>query len=781
MEENNEKINEQIESKEKPLDPFIIKKMDNYKDIIQKLTDLINSIRGGQKIKENKTSIFEYILFPEIFPFDKMKEKIYVIFGKKNNEEIYNFLLEEMNYLLDKGKTERNCQELLLLRNEFHKMIEKLNYFISNSLIFFGDIIDEKDKAFELFKAFIIEDTSINKLILANYIHTFDLYSFLKNYYSINRQDLLSVKDINKILYLIDILKLQNISDFNYNSIYKKRTIIFPDIEKFTQKLLETYCTSLSELYELTNFILSFKKNIFSSDSIERILNSNKIMNHIDKGVKQLLIENLMINYSAVNNKKYKPKELLTYFIIIINNINILSQDYIIDWNILNKVIKGYIKEKEYDKIIYFLKNVKDYDIIIKNVNNEYIDSLIKSLSFEKIIPLLDLIKYNKEWIDYLIKNNEMKNKIKIVKLMNLKQGEYDEVFDDITMEKFFYYKANECFNDSFDILLDFALINDRTFNKCFIKLIKIMNKSIQNSKNKETEDADALPLDEEEEENKNKEKINENNFKDIMNFFLKEDTIKKVDEAELLKIKKEKIVTLVHFGKLKGFNLSDKNQKIFDKEFSDMDILNVDFTKYIPEDKCQPHDPSCYQINLRSTKIIFVDSAKILNENIKYFRKSQYVGIDSEWSTTSFNVNSQESASILQISNYYQNRVLIIDLLKMKEDKEFFDLFKTSFKCKIFIGYAFNQSDIEQFFEEMQNMFKYAEIIDLVDLYQNKFMEKAPSLKNMSEKIVGKKMCKYEQCSNWENRPLKKSQLHYAALDAIICISIYKILCNKS
>ena len=69
MEENNEKINEQIESKEKPLDPFIIKKMDNYKDIIQKLTDLINSIRGGQKIKENKTSIFEYIFISRNISF----------------------------------------------------------------------------------------------------------------------------------------------------------------------------------------------------------------------------------------------------------------------------------------------------------------------------------------------------------------------------------------------------------------------------------------------------------------------------------------------------------------------------------------------------------------------------------------------------------------------------------------------------------------------------------------------------------------------------------------
>ena len=112
-----------------------------------------------------------------------------------------------------------------------------------------------------------------------------------------------------------------------------------------------------------------------------------------------------------------------------------------------------------------------------------------------------------------------------------------------------------------------------------------------------------------------------------------------------------------------------------------------------------------------------------------------------------------------------------------MKDDKEFFDLFKQNFKDKIFIGYAFNKSDIEQFFDELQNMFKDAEIIDLVDLYQNKFMEKAPSLKIMCEKVLGKKMCKYEQCSYWENRPLKKSQLHYAAFDAIVCVSLYKKL----
>ena len=33
-----------------------------------------------------------------------------------------------------------------------------------------------------------------------------------------------------------------------------------------------------------------------------------------------------------------------------------------------------------------------------------------------------------------------------------------------------------------------------------------------------------------------------------------------------------------------------------------------------------------------------------------------------------------------------------------MKNDKEFFDLFKQNFKDKIYIGYAFNKSDIQKF-----------------------------------------------------------------------------------
>ena len=45
-----------------------------------------------------------------------------------------------------------------------------------------------------------------------------------------------------------------------------------------------------------------------------------------------------------------------------------------------------------------------------------------------------------------------------------------------------------------------------------------------------------------------------------------------------------------------------------------------------------------------------------------------------------------------------------------------------------------------------------------------------------MPEKIVGKKCKNMNNAPIGKNMPLKKIQLHYTVLDAIICISINKI-----
>ena len=132
-------------------------------------------------------------------------------------------------------------------------------------------------------------------------------------------------------------------------------------------------------------------------------------------------------------------------------------------------------------------------------------------------------------------------------------------------------------------------------------------------------------------------------------------------------------------------------------------------------------------------------------------------------------------------MANYDEKNIIIIDMLKLIKEKEFIDIFEKYFSNKTFVGYSFDSSDLEHFSSGVQNTFKKANIIDLVDLYQYKYLNKAQGLKNMCHEILGINLCKYEQCSFWENRPLKQSQLHYAAVDALVCVSLYKKLINYS
>lgn len=46
--------------------------------------------------------------------------------------------------------------------------------------------------------------------------------------------------------------------------------------------------------------------------------------------------------------------------------------------------------------------------------------------------------------------------------------------------------------------------------------------------------------------------------------------------------------------------------------------------------------------------------------------------------------------------------------------------------------------------------------------------------LKEIVEDEYKKTFSKFEQCSGWNNRPLRRAQLHYAALDALVLVKIY-------
>jgi hypothetical protein len=250
---------------------------------------------------------------------------------------------------------------------------------------------------------------------------------------------------------------------------------------------------------------------------------------------------------------------------------------------------------------------------------------------------------------------------------------------------------------------------------------------------------------------------------------------IKRISNSNL----KEKITILFKLGRERNFLLTKCNKSLFDSIFN-YNLPKITLSKYIPEDKFGPHNPNCLTLDKKKIHITFIDSmSKFSEHSIKYFQHSKIIGIDSEWKQQ-FYARNKEFCSIIQLANYEEKNVMILDMLKLTKEKDFVELFEKYFGNKVFVGYAFDSSDFEHFSLGIQNAFKKVMLVDLRDLYQYKYLKKAKGLKYMCNEVLGVDLCKYEQCSFWENRPLKQSQIHYAAIDALVCVSLYKKIINN-
>ena len=796
---------------------------------ITKLKDLKYIIKGSnsKELLPNDT-INNCLIYPSLLNTSLLVEKIFSIFEVKSINEIYLNLIQAFNavYFKEKNKEKFLSSNDSFNKNQLFEIVQELNFFISPSVIYVSDPLINK-LSFDIFISHILNDNKITKNILEAFINIFNIRHLITDYFVWNKDKIIKSNiHLPKLLSLISILNLEK--NFSYELIIFNKKNIFFEQDNFVYDLYSTYNKSIKMINDLTDYLISIKRNWISIIVIERIIYDKYISEKIDKHIKKMMLLNLLDTsfksptpsekdenfYQVINKDKKMSVKLISYYHILSDNRNIINYNFNSEMKELNNFMSELIENKDLDKCIKLLNGL-DYKFI-SHIKKEVFHSLIKELPFSKIEQIKNALKCFPDEINSILndfeKKNNFKEGIKLIKLLNLEWKDYDKAWDRYSIRIFYNYKIQECLEDKFDILLDYALISETLYNELINKLLNKIKKTKHDSAKKGKENMNTLNLKVVEFEypgndlmstNLRNSKNNANELSyldfDMMNKmdsfnegfypdYMTEQEDSEDDDCRIIlknfqnvsndKLK-EKTSILFKQGREKKFLLTKANKQLFDNVFN-YKLPKLNINNYICEDKFAPHDNSCFQLDLKKVHVSFVDTISKLSEQyLKYFQHTKIIGVDSEWKQQ-FYARSREFCSIIQMANFEERNVIIIDMLKLTKEKEFAEIFTKYFSNKTFIGYSFDASDLDHFSNGIQNAFKKANIIDLIDLYQYKYLNKAQGLKNLCKEILGINICKYEQCSFWENRPLKQSQLHYAAVDAFICVSLYKKLVNN-
>jgi hypothetical protein len=166
-------------------------------------------------------------------------------------------------------------------------------------------------------------------------------------------------------------------------------------------------------------------------------------------------------------------------------------------------------------------------------------------------------------------------------------------------------------------------------------------------------------------------------------------------------------------------------------------------------------------------------------------------IGIDVEMKPDIVPYEERHHAALLQIS--CRKCTFIFDLYKFRENQNewgnFFRKILLSHNV-IKLGYHFSSdlemlnfgsSDASNCFSKVENVLDFQEIESLLPFLPDPSEIRYPlGLSRLSEYTLGKPLCKLERMSNWAQRPLRKSQLRYAALDSHVLILIWDYIISK-
>jgi hypothetical protein len=183
--------------------------------------------------------------------------------------------------------------------------------------------------------------------------------------------------------------------------------------------------------------------------------------------------------------------------------------------------------------------------------------------------------------------------------------------------------------------------------------------------------------------------------------------------------------------------------------------------------------------LSLSEDKILFVDDEEkllvaydvLLGNTDNEEAMIKRIALDVEWRPESRTGGLTSKCSIVQLA--CDTHVFIFDVLHLMQEFEelFINLLGSNEIEKI--GYGIH-GDFKKLRESFPDVMCFENIRNVRDFSIEQENKIKGGLSGYAQHYLGLPLCKYQQKSDWEARPLSRQQLQYAALDAYVLLQIH-------
>lgn len=178
------------------------------------------------------------------------------------------------------------------------------------------------------------------------------------------------------------------------------------------------------------------------------------------------------------------------------------------------------------------------------------------------------------------------------------------------------------------------------------------------------------------------------------------------------------------------------------------------------------------YELSWFKGEIIVVDDLKKFSEVFPRLKNSRILGFDTE-TKPSFKKGRKNKVSLIQLSN--NELACLFRINKTGMPQELADLLSNPEVTKVGVAIHDDIKIISSI-----KKFSPAGFIDLQS-YVRDFGIQSSGLKKLAAIILGFRISKRQQVTDWEAVQLTEAQQIYAATDAWVCYEIYDKLANEA